>query len=420
MEILRCLVFSFWVATGLHVTLAFVNQRNLHRSWKKYYQPTNTAMQMSLDNFKDDIDISSSEEESLPTSSTPDEESSLMGSFSIQQRPHRIEQIDNIQGVWWTSEPKDQLVEIRSSYAIFDVMQKTYVSSTSPMPPAVAYPLGGTDDIVTLRTFKLAVPLPLHNGDWIPEWIASPTSKVTVQRGGGTAIGIESPSVQTVSPTPSTSLTWIRCDNPDEFWRSDRVVQGYDERSLITLESSGGPHWSASPVDVIRACMKGAMSNDYPSGGNDLVNSICRFPELTEAAAAVAASESVNIGRKQSNQEALRSIAEQFQRCSGSSTKPKWSIVKCHYFSPDMCTLRVELRSIADNDGVNETNAFEFCLSRGTKKPERAADEDCERSSSGRNSSKMPASHLFNSIMDVQLLVSGKTWAIDHIHACSC
>mmetsp|Transcript_14307 Transcript_14307/g.33307 ORF Transcript_14307/g.33307 Transcript_14307/m.33307 type:complete len:420 (-) Transcript_14307:176-1435(-) len=419
MEVLRCLVFSFWIVAGLQVTLAFVNQRSLQQSRRIYCQPTNTEMHMSLDNFKDDIDISSSENDSQPPSSTHEEESSPMGSFSTQQRPNRIEQINNIQGVWWTSERKDQLVEIRSSYAIFDVMQNTYVSSTSPMPPAVAWPLGGTDDIVTLRTFKLSLPSLSHYGDWIPEWIASPTSKVSVQRGGGTAIGIESPSVQTVSPTPTTSLTWIRCDNPDECWRSDRVVQGYEERSLTTLECSEGPHWSASPVDILRACMKGVMSGDYSRDGDDLVNCLCRFSELPEAVAAVAASGAVNIGRKHSNQEALLSIAEQFKRCRGSTTQPQWSIVKCHYFSPDVCTLRVDIRSIADDENVNETKSFEFCLSRETKKPGRATAEDSE-SSSGTNRSKAPAMHLFNSIMDVELLVSGKTWAIDHIHACSC
>lgn len=419
MEALRCFVFSFWIVAGLHVTLAFVNQRSLQQSWRRYCQPTNSAMCMSLDSFKDDIDISSSEEESQPSSSTPDEESSLPGSFSTQQRPHRIEQIENIQGVWWTSEQRDQLVEIRSSHAIFDVMQKTYVSSTSPMPPAVAYPLGGTDDIVTLRTFKLAVSSPSQNGVFFPEWIASPTSKVSVQRGGGTAIGIESPSVQTVSPTPTTSLTWIRCDNPDECWRSDRVVQGYEEQSLSTIESSEGPHWSASPVDILRACMKCVMSKDYTSGCNDLVDSLCRFSELPEAVAAIATSGAVNIGRKHSNQEALRSIAEEFQRCSGSSTKTQWSIVKCNYFSPDVCTIRVEIRT-ASETSINETKMFEFCLSRGTKMPDRATDEDDEPPSFGRSSSKMTSAHLFNSIMDVELLVSGKTWAIDHIHACSC
>jgi hypothetical protein len=307
--------------------------------------------------------------------------------------------------VWWTSEERDQLVEIRSSYAIFDALQQSYVSTTSPMPPAVAYPLGGTDDIVTLRTFKLAVPHENNDDDGddgegieVPQWISSPTSKVSVHRGGGTAIGTESPSIQAVTPTPSTSFLWERCTNPDECWKSDRVIQGY-EQSLTTLLASEGPHWSASPVDVLRACLKGVRDDDY-----DLVDSLCRFLDDSQQAS----TSGVNIGRKNSNSEALLSISYAFEKGASS-----WSIIKCHYFSPDVCTLKVSIGSACDE---NETKTFEFCLSRERKKPRRASDHDDD----DYDDNKMPASHLFNSIMDVELLVNGKTWAVDHIHACTC
>jgi hypothetical protein len=319
-----------------------------------------------------------------------------------------------MQGVWWTSEQKDQLVEIRSSYAIFDAFQNTYVSTTSPMPPAVAYPLGGTDDIVTLRTFKLLVPRTNNNVDDItPQWVPSPTSKVSVHRGGGTAIGTESPSIQTVSPTSTTSFGWERCTNPETCWKSDRVVQGYEE-SLTTLLASEGPHWSASPVDVLRTIMKGVQSDN-----SDLVDSLCRFSIDSPPKAAVSAGPGVNIGRKNSNRDALLSISEYFDEATGGVSS--WSIIKCHYFSLDVCTLRVSI-SNPSNENKNNSSAsasssktFEFCLSRETKKPDRPSNN---RRSSGKN--KMPASHLFNSIMDVELLVNGKTWAIDHVHACSC
>lgn len=401
MEVLRCLFLSLWIVTGYQNTLAFASQQLLHPTRRTH------GCCMSLDNFNDDIDVTSSQgEEPDSLSSMPNESSSsTLGSFQTQERAHRNEQIESVQGVWWTSEKKDQLVEIRSSYAIFDVVQKTYVSSTSPMPPAVAYPLGGTKDIVTLRTFKLVTP---SSSGSIPEWTPSPTSKVSVQRGGGTAIGTESPSIQTVSPTPTTCLRWIKCESPELSWRSDWVVQGYDENSVATLEASGGPHWSACPVDVLRACMKGVASKDYRSRGSDLVNSLCRFSQLPKTATALGDSEGVNIGRKHRDHEALRSIGDLFERCSGST--PQWSIIKCHYVSPDGCTLSIEITSTKNSD----TKKYEFFLSRKTKKFDRASDDDANGLpiSASRISSKDKKTlvpNFFNSVMDVELLVRGKT-----------
>lgn len=393
MNAIRYFLFSWIVAEFFNTANAFVYQRSTQKFLSRVC-PSNSAICMSLENFKDDIDVTSSSES--PPSCKPEssEESSSESSFETQQRPHRTQQIESMQGVWWTTEQKEQLVEIRSSYAIFDALQNTYVSSTSPMPPAVAYPLGGTDDILTLRTFKLDASKSTKRS---LQWIASPTSKVSVQRGGGTAIGIESPSIQMVSPTSTTSLAWKRCTNPDEFWKSDKVVQGHEE-CLGNLLESEGPHWSASPVDVLRTCLKGIQSND-----RDLVDSLCRFSDLSPSSV-------VNIGREirqKNNSEALHSISKYFDISGGVSI---WSVVGCHYCSPDACTLKV---SIANQGDENKT--FEFCLSRETKKPDRTSDDDTDPSDN-----KMPASNLFNSIMDVELLVNGKTWAIDHIHACSC
>ena len=432
---LHLVLILICIVAALHDSHAFVNQRSIHHvSPQRGHPGVNPAICMSLENFKDDIDVSSSstssessQQQSLSPESTPkSSSSSSSSSFTTQQqqqpqRPYRTKQIERMQGVWWTSEQKDQLVEIRSSYAIFDAFQNTYVSTTSQMPPAVAYPLGGTDDIVTLRTFKLLVPTPIPSdlknsndaNEIAPQWVPSPTSKVSVQRGGGTAIGTESPSIQTVSPTSTTSFGWERCTNPETSWKSDRVVQGYEE-SLTTLLASEGPHWSASPVDVLRTIMKGVESDN-----SDLVDSLCRFSIDSPPKEAVSAGSGVNIGRKNSNRDALLSISEYFDEATGGVSS--WSIIKCHYFSSDVCTLRVSISNPSDENKKNSTTsaisskAFEFCLSRETKKPDRPSNN---RKSSGNN--KMPASHLFNSIMDVELLVNGKTWAIDHVHTCSC
>ena len=407
MDAFLCILLFSIVAELNSTTHAFVNRQSSSiRNSLRRGCPRNSGKCMTLDNFKDDIDRSSSSCSELQSPSTPKSSyqysaPSISGSsLETQQRPHRTQQIESIQGVWWTSEEKDQLVEIRSGYAIFDVMQKTYVSSTSPMPPAVAYPLGGTNDIVTLRTFKLEVPIPSENGEVACQWVPSPTSKVSVQRGGGTAIGVESPSVQMVSPTSSTSFLWERCTNPQEFWKSDRVVQGYEE-SLTTLLSSEGPHWSASPVDVLRACMRGIQSDDM-----DSVDALCRFAGPLPA---LAMEGGATIGREHSNNDALNSISEYFKSTGGVST---YSIVNCHYYSPDVCTLRIKISNPNNNENHK---TFEFCLSRKKRKPDRTSEE---RESSSDN--KVPAVDLFDSIMDVDLLVNGKTWAIDHINACSC
>lgn len=381
---------------------------------------------MSLENNKDDTKITSSSSSSNYATTPPQ-----------GRLHHRSEQIEKIQGVWWTNEQKDQLVEIKSSYAIFDAPQKSYISSKPPA--AVVYPLGGTEEIVTLRTFKL---LAAHtsttcNNDPdvvvdVPQWISSPTSKVSVQQreGGGISAAVAS---------SSSTFPWERCKDPEKYWKSSQVIQGYEE-SLTALLASEGPHWSASPVDILRACIQGLQC-----GNNmELVSSLCRFslkpsPSLSSSSSSTSSTTtSVNIGRRNSNinsnSEAVIGLSNYFATTKG-VVVPSWSIVKCHYFSPDVCTLRVKIGTAINTiSGTSNNNhssdgtssSFDFCLSREKKKKTKnanrtaiATESESSSPSSSSSSNKLPPSLLFDSIMDVELLVNGKTWAIDHIHACS-
>ena len=395
------LLVVLWGSPWLKRSNAFTNYSPVRGS-PNGGKSSNTVKCMALEHSKDETDSTSSLSQ-LPTSSpSPSQSTPPPLPYTAQQRPHRTEQIERIQGVWWTSENREQLVEIKSSYAIFDAPQKSYVSTTSAMPPAVAYPLGGTEDIVTLRTFKMVVPTPSEENAVVPEWIPSPTSKVSVQRGGGSAIGTTG---QRVSPSYSSTFQWERCTDPESRWKSDRVVQGF-EANLTTLLASEGPHWSASPVDVVRACIEGLQSNNQ-----GLVHSLCRF-SWEVASTSSSSSSSVNIGRKGMDDEALESVSDYFASADGISS---WSIIKSHYFSPDVCTLGVKIATAGSDTNVL---FFELCLSREDTKHEK--NESSETlSSSFDDDEKLPPSLLFNSIMDVELLVNGKTWVVDHICACS-
>mmetsp|Transcript_14719 Transcript_14719/g.30444 ORF Transcript_14719/g.30444 Transcript_14719/m.30444 type:complete len:413 (-) Transcript_14719:284-1522(-) len=401
------LLLVLWGPPWLKGSNAFTNYSPVRES-SNGGKSSNSVKFMSGEHSKDETDCTSSLSQSqTPPSSSPSPSQSTPPPlpYTAQQRPRRTEQIERIQGVWWTSENREQLVEIKSSYAIFDAPQKSYVSTTSAMPPAVAYPLGGTEDIVTLRTFKMEVPTPSEDNAVVPEWIPSPTSKVSVQRGGGSAIGTTG---QRVSPCYSSTFQWERCTDPENCWKSDRVVQGY-EANLTTLLASEGPHWSASPVDVVRACIEGLQSNNQ-----GLVHSLCRFSwgvASTSSSSSSSSSSSVNIGRKGMDNEALESVSDYFASADGPSS---WSIVKSHYFSPDVCTLGVKIATAgSDTNGPS----FEFCLSREDTKHKKR--ESSESSSLLDYGEKLPPSLLFNSVMDVELLVNGKTWVIDHICACS-
>ena len=122
-------------------------------------------------------------------------------------------------------------------------------------------------------------------------------------------------------------------------------------------------------------------------------------------------SSSVNIGRKGMDDEALESVSDYFASADGISS---WSIIKSHYFSPDVCTLGVKIATAGSDTNVL---FFELCLSREDTKHEK--NESSETlSSSFDDDEKLPPSLLFNSIMDVELLVNGKTWVVDHICAC--
>jgi hypothetical protein len=171
-----------------------------------------------------------------------------------------------------------------------------------------------------------------------PRWVPSPTSKVSVQRGGGTAIGTESPSIQMVSPTSTTSFVWERCMNAETCWKLDRVVQSYEE-SLTTLLASVGPHWDREPI------MKGVQSDN-----SDLVDSLCRFSNPPKAVSG----SGVNIGRKNSNSDALRSISECFEATTGGVSS--WCIARCHYFSPNVCTLCVSISNNPSDENKNNTS----------------------------------------------------------------
>ena len=420
----------------IKVAHSFTNQPSTSMStststslFQKRSSPTRQTLFMSLENNKDDTKIASSSSSSSSPTSTPT--SSSCYDTTPQGRLHRSEQIEKIQGVWWTSEQKDQLVEIKSSYAIFDAPQKSYISSTSSIssmkpPAAVVYPLGGTEEIVTLRTFKLAHTTcttctsasadhddPVVAAVVIPQWISSPTSKVSVQQRGGGGGGTAA-----ASSSSSSTFLWERCKHPEEYWKSGQVIQGYEE-SLIALLASEGPHWSASPVDVLRACIQGVQGDNM-----ELVSSMCRFslkssPSLSSSSSTT----SVNIGRRNinSNSEAVIGLSNYFASTKG---VPSWSIVKCHYFFPDVCTLRVKIgtatTSGSNNSSSDGNKSFEFCLSREKKKKMKKANRTTKASESESSpSNKLHPSLLFDSIMDVELLVNGKTWAIDHIHACS-
>lgn len=262
-------------------------------------------------------------------------------SCSKQQRLHRTDQIERLQGIWWTSDQQDQLVHINSSYAIFDNHQMQETSS-----PPVMYALGGTDDIVTLRTFKLSS----FENNSSPQWVSSPVSKANTSMQRRQVVD-----------------TWERCLDVEKYWKSDFddpkgvIVPGYEE-SLALLLMAGGSHWSSSPVDIVRACIKGAQSNNARLMSSSVVESA-------------------------SNKRGIVALSN----CAASTTA--WSIVKCSHFSPDVCVIQV---SIGES-----FRKFQFCLSR---------DGDRERLESS-----LPPSLLFDSTVDIELCLKGKVWMIDHI-----
>lgn len=264
-------------------------------------------------------------------------------SCSKQQRPRRTDQIDRLQGVWWTSDQRDQLVHITSSYATFDNHQMQETSS-----PPVMYTLGGTDHIVTLRTFKLLLSSESNSS---PQWVSSPVSKASTSMQRRQVVD-----------------TWERCLDVEKYWKSNNfhdlkgaTVPGYEE-SLSLLLMSGGSHWSSSPVDIIRACIKGAQSKNARLVSSAVVESA-------------------------SNERGILALTN----CTASTTA--WSIVKCSHFSPDVCVIQV---SIGES-----FQKFQFCLSR---------DQDRERLES-----RLPPSLLFDSTADIELYLKGKVWMIDHI-----
>ncbi len=290
-------------------------------------------------------------------------------SSSLQIMTQRIQQIEKIQGTWWTSEKKDQLVEIHSSYAIFD--------SPNPNAPAIMYPLGGTDSIVTLRTCKLVSTTP------IPQWSSSPTSKVHNRDGGG------------VLSVPNISV-WEKCSNPAQYWKSNRqkIIPGY-EVALVNL-MSGGPLWSASPVDVVRASIKCFQecadktkdrdAHSHSDAAFETLLSICKCQK------------SIDLG------------LSHFTLTTSSS----WSIIKCQYYSPDVCILYVR---ISDNKGEGEQqdHLFSFCLSRENRQSISRNGHEDEHTHPSFYSSKLPPSLQYDTPMDIELCVQGKVWMLDHI-----
>lgn len=279
----------------------------------------------------------------------------------------RTEQIEKLQGTWWTSERKQQLVQINSSYAIFDCAPQC--TSRKGTQRAVMYPLGGTDEIVTLRTFKLVSTYP------IPQWAPSPTSKENSKKHQYNVNKKEEKSNKKDSSS-SNSFCWELCANPEKYWKSNRnqaPIPGYEE-SLSNLIQSGGPIWSSSPVDIVRACIKGVQS-----GNIDLVSSVCRFQPLSKSR------------HSRSNQKSRMALFD-------FATISSWSIARYHHYSPDVCTLHIKI----DEKGGAELKSqyYEFRMSRDD---DRGAD------------SKLPPSLSFDSVLDIKLCVEGKVWRIDNI-----
>jgi len=279
----------------------------------------------------------------VPSSSSP-------YSSSSSRRLHRAKQIESLQGIWWTSDQKDQLVEINSSYAIFDAPQ--HVKNSNAL--AIMYPLGGTDDIVTLRTCKLVSTTP------IPQWTSSPTTKIHRRAGKTTNVSC-----------------WEKCKYPKQYWRSnpEKTVPGYED-SLVNL-IHGGPFWSASPVDVVRAFIKCFQGKGHAATNYETLASLCNWRSST------------------------------YIGLSHFATISSWSIVKCYYYSPDVCTISVKMIC---NSGDDHDQFFDFHLTRGDNK------NNNDESNGYRHGSKLPPSLLFDSTMDVELCVNGKSWVVEHVY----
>uniref|UniRef100_A0A7S3Q9B8 Uncharacterized protein n=1 Tax=Chaetoceros debilis TaxID=122233 RepID=A0A7S3Q9B8_9STRA len=400
--------------------------------------------------------------------------STSSSSSSTSRRPHRTEQIEKLQGIWWTSEQKDQLVQINSSYATFDAPQRKQGTSTSTnntgtntaSPPAVVYPLGGTDEIVTLRTFKLLPSStsttsksrsrrssrnnhPHHHhhdyhhhhddnngdgdGDISPQWISSPVSQDQASR-------------QEHAMKISSCSTWERCTDPQRYWMSERqqphsrshVIPGY-EPSLITLMMNGGPHWSSSPVDVVRACIKGVQIEDF-----ELLSSLHQYYYHYDVSDvnSVNVNNPISIGAEKGQGRGGKGMGMgmgmgMVTLLTNFTSISSWSIVKYHHYSPDVCIVHVELQNNSNHKqsgsgggGIHSNHhhghgnddqrsqsqsqtqtcctrtCFEFCLSRDMQ--------------GARRESKLPPSLLFDSMTDIELCVKGKVWAIDHVHMLVC
>lgn len=281
----------------------------------------------------------------------PEEKNGSVSSMR-NKRMHRTEQIEMLQGVWWTSDTRDQLVRITSSYAIFDAPQ-SHESS-----PPVMYPFGGTDEIVTLRTFKLDT-ASLSGDDkryssLSPNWISSPISKVRAS------------SSDSQLSTPTSSATWERCTNIETHWQSKQngFIPGY-EASLTTLIMSGGSHWSSSPVDIVRACI--SIFKGGAQGGHLSLSSL--------------------VVESESNKREMAILPNVL------STSSSLHIVKYHHFSPDVCTVLVQISG-------NKLRNFQFCLSRDKQRVVE---------------SKLPTSLLYDSVADIELCAKGKVWMVDHV-----
>lgn len=286
------------------------------------------------------------------------EDNVTTSSIPYSRRLHRIDQIEQLQGVWWTCNKEEQLVEIKSSYATFDAPQDIpqAAEKIASSYPAIVYPLGGSDDIVTLRSLKLVQLSP------VPQWSSSPTS----------------------STRSATTTSWKKCTNPKKYWKTNikKSILGY-EHSLINL-LLGGRHWSSSPVDVVRACIIGCQKNDeYFRENQNVLLALCRSYET---------------------------LSRHFSSSSG-SVSTSWSIVKSQFYSQDVCVIGVQM---------SNGTYLDFCLTREKNASARGGDEKNQFVSEEVKSTKLPPSMLFNSMMDVELCVSGKSWIIDHVHEVPC
>jgi len=271
----------------------------------------------------------------------------------------RIDQIEKLQGVWWTSNKREQLVNITSSFTIFD---------SSPM--RVMYPFGGTSSIVTLRTFKLAQ----INKDTAC-WTSSPLSKTAQQHDTGQLdlLGADLPQAP-------TQQYWTRCTKKDEQmnWRSDGrnpVIPGF-EQSLSSFMVMGGPNWSSSPADIVLACIKGAQYNKL-----DFVSSCLSSTNLNE------------------KRRYCSILSEKFGTDDGIASS--WSIIKYHHFSSDVCTFTIKVDAGSEKQQQREQQLLQFCLSR-QKKMERGTP------------SILPT-RLYDTFVDIELLAHGKMWMVDRI-----